>query len=64
MFQHSYWEEYTFQWHLPEIYVLIVLGRNTPNNKFLDVANKETNKVMWHCCWSPSIMNLQQLIFT
>ena len=30
--------------------VIIFLGRNTPNNKFLDVRNKETKKVMRHCC--------------
>ena len=30
--------------------VIIFLGRNTPNNKFLDVTNKETKKVMWHRC--------------
>ena len=44
--------------------VIIFLGRNTPNNTFLDVTNKATKKVMWHCCWSPSIMNIEQLIFT
>ena len=44
--------------------VIIFLGRNTPNNKFLDVANKETKKVTWHGCWSPSSMSLEQLIFT
>ena len=44
--------------------VIIFLGRNTPNNMFLDVKNKETKKVMWHRCWSPSIMNIEQLIFT
>ena len=38
--------------------------RNVPNNKFLDVANRETNNVMWRRCWSPSIVNLEQLIFT
>ena len=38
--------------------------RDTPNNKFLDVTNKETDKVMLPCCWSPPIMNLEQLIFT
>ena len=37
--------------------VITFLGRNTPNNKFQDV-----NK--FHRCWSPSIMNLEQLIFT
>ena len=43
--------------------VIIFLSRNTPN-KFLDVTNKEIYKVMCHPCWSPSIMNLEQLIFT
>ena len=37
--------------------VIIFLGRNTPNNKFLDVTNKETNKFMWevvknHLFWN------------
>ena len=44
--------------------VIIFLGRNTPNNKFLDVTNKETKKVTWRRCWSPSTVNLDQLIFT
>ena len=44
--------------------VIIFLSTNTPNNKFLDVTNKETKKVMWHRYKSPSIMNLEQLIFT
>ena len=44
--------------------VIIFLGRNTPNNKFLDVTNKETKNVMWRRCRSPYIMNLEQLIFT
>ena len=26
--------------------VIIFIGRNTPNNKFLDVMNKEIKKVM------------------
>ena len=30
--------------------VIILLRRNTPNNKFLDVINKGTNKVVWHRC--------------
>ena len=30
--------------------VIIFLGRNTIKNKFLDVTNKETKKVMWHRC--------------
>ena len=30
--------------------VIIFFGRNTPNNMFLDVTNKETKKVMWHHC--------------
>ena len=37
--------------------VIIFLGRNTPNNTFLDVTNKETNKFMWevvknHLFWN------------
>ena len=44
--------------------VIVFLGRNTPNNKFLNVTSKETNKVMWHYCWNPSIINMEQLIFT
>ena len=44
--------------------VIIFLGRNTPNNKFLDVTIKETKNFIWHPYWSPSIMNMQQLIFT
>ena len=42
--------------------VIILLGRNTPNNKFVDVTNKETKKVTCYCCWSPSFMTLEQLI--
>ena len=44
--------------------VIIFLGRNTSDNKFLDVTNKETKKVMWHRYGSLSIMNIEQLIFT
>ena len=44
--------------------LIMFFGRNTPNNKFLNVTNKETNKVLWHRCWSSSILNLEQLIFT
>ena len=65
-FQNAYWEKYTclkFRAVFRKI-VIIALVRNTPNNKFLDVTNKETKKVTWHCCWSVSIMNLEQLIFT
>ena len=46
------------------IFCEIFLGRNTPNNKFFDVTNKETKKVTWRRCWSPSTVNLDQLIFT
>ena len=28
--------------------VICFIGRNTPNTKFLDVANKEANNVMWY----------------
>ena len=35
--------------------VIIFLGRNTANSRFLDATNKENNKVMWHRCWGPSI---------
>ena len=42
--------------------VIIFLGRNTPNNKFVDVRNTETNKVTWQRCGGPSIMNLGQLV--
>ena len=42
---------------------MIFLGRNTPNNKYLDATNKEVKKVTWHSCRSISIMNLDQLIF-
>ena len=52
-FQNAYLEKCTFQWHLSEIYRYFLW----------DVTNKETEKVMWHRCWSPSIMNLGQLIF-
>ena len=44
--------------------VMIFLARNVPIIKFLDATNKETKKVMWHRCWSSSIMNLEKLIFT
>ena len=39
--------------------VIIFLRRNTPNNKFVNVTNKETNKVMWHRCSSQSIMKVR-----
>ena len=42
---------------------MIFLGRNTPNNKYLDATNKKVKKVTWHSCRSISIMNLDQLIF-
>ena len=42
---------------------MILLCRNTPNNKDLDATNKKIKKVTWHRCWSVSIMNLDQLIF-
>ena len=42
--------------------LLIFLGRNTPNNRFIDVKNKKTNKVVH--CWYASAINLEQLIFT
>ena len=29
--------------------VVIFLGKNTPNNKFLDVTNKLIKKVTWNC---------------
>ena len=54
IFQNSDWEKYTFQCHLLEGYgyfckiVITFLGRNAPNNKFLKVTIKETNKVMYH----------------
>ena len=51
-------------WNLMSEIVVIFLGRNTSNKKFLDVTNKETKKVIRHRCWSLSIMNLEQLIFT
>ena len=38
----------TLVWNLR----LFFLSRNTTNNKFLDVANKEIKKVTWHRCWS------------
>ena len=38
-------------WNLYLFFVAIIfLGRNTPGNKFVDITNKETNKVMWHRC--------------
>ena len=39
-------------------------GRNTPNNTFLDVTNKETNKANVVPLLKSSIMNLELLIFT
>ena len=48
----------TLAWYLQ----LFSLGRNTPNNKFLHVTNKENKKSVRDC--SPSFMNLDQLIFT
>ena len=30
--------------------VIVFLGRNTRNNKFLDVTIKDTKKLTWHCC--------------
>ena len=70
--QNFYWEKYAilvsdtclkFMVIFSKI-VIIFLGRNTPYNRFVDVTNKETNKVMSHRCWSSSIMNLEELIFT
>ena len=46
-------EKCFFQWHFSEIYRYFLW----------DVTNKETGKVMWHRCWSPSVTNLGQLIF-
>ena len=40
--------------------VIIVLGRNTPNNSILNVTNKKTKKVTWKRCY-PSTTNLEQL---
>ena len=56
---------------MPEIYgdflydcnSVFFFCRKTPNKNFLDVINKETNKVMWHYCLSLSIMDLELLIF-
>ena len=38
--------------------VIIFLGRNTPNNKFLDVTNKYIKTFTWNRCSSLSVMNL------
>ena len=43
---------------------MIFLGGNTPNNKDLDATKKKVKKVTRHRCWSISIKNLDQLIFT
>ena len=43
---------------------MIFYGRNTPNNKDIDATNKKIKKVTWRRCWSISILNLDQLIFT
>ena len=46
--------------------IIIFLGRNGTNNKFLDVTNKEINKVMRHRCWTPSLLTsfLREFIFS
>ena len=43
---------------IPKV-VIFFLDRNTSNNKFLDLTNKETNKVMWYGCCSLYVMNLK-----
>ena len=43
---------------------MISLGRNAPKNNDPNVTNKKIKKVTWDRCWSISIMNLDQLIFT
>ena len=67
IFQNFYCEKYTFQWHLPEFMVIFrqivifFLVRNTPNNKFLDVTNKETKSCGYFVeiiCYELGVINL------
>ena len=44
--------------------VIIFLGRNTPNNKFLDVTNKEIKKVNVAPLLQSIYYELEQLLFT
>ena len=46
--QNAYWEKYTFQWHLAEIYGYDFYGyfpwQNTPSSKNHDATNKNLKK--------------------
>ena len=70
IFQKSYWDNIPFSDTCLKFMAIVretaicFFGRNTPNNKFLNVTNKETNKVMCYRCWCPFVMNLELLTFT
>ena len=61
----------TFQWHSPKIYGYFFVDCNDfPWQKYTkqqgcrSYQQQKIEKVTWHCCWSISNMNLNQLIFT